>query len=224
MQHSATTKPETKPTKRTLGDPFTALTRHAGSVAFVNEIRSHGHSGCSNAAGRMQQAIPLAKRGASKDTSPPPLNTGGATVRAPAAACTRAPRPNARSMHARRHPATPPAPCHESGLLSLAAVLGVVDRFSKDSNHKVGACDHGCAPHHAPHSTLPDGVEPPQATRCPVAAQLRLPPPPRTRPLSPRPTLPTTSPPPTRTGRKCIGPDAERARSCAPQINHTAQR
>ena len=138
--------------------------------------------------------------------------------------CVHARAPAQRTQHARRHPATPPAPCHESGLLSLAAVLGVVDRFSKDSNHKVGACDHGCAPHHAPHSTLPDGVEPPQATRCPVAAQLRLPPPPRTRPLSPRPTLPTTSPPPTRTGRKCIGPDAERARSCAPQINHTAQR
>ena len=173
----------------------------------------------------MQQAIPIAKRGASRTPARPRKSAEHRWCHSPCTRrCVHARAPAQRTQHAHRHPATPPAPCHESGLLSLAAVLGVVDRFSKDSKHKVSACDHGCAPHHAPHSTLPDGVAPPQATRCPVAAQLRLPPPPRTRPLSPRPTLPTTSPPPTRTGRKCIGPDAERARSCAPQINHTAQR
>ena len=44
--------------------------------------------------------------------------------------------------------------------------------IGKDSEHKVSACDHGCASQHAPHSTLPDWVAPPQATRCPAAAQL----------------------------------------------------
>ena len=44
--------------------------------------------------------------------------------------------------------------------------------IGKDFEHKVSACDHGCAPQHAPHSTLPDWVAPPQATRCPAAAQL----------------------------------------------------
>ena len=48
----------------------------------------------------------------------------------------------------------------------------VVSDISKYSKHKVSACDHGSAPHQAPHSTLPDGVAPPEPTRCPDAAQL----------------------------------------------------
>ena len=39
--------------------------------------------------------------------------------------------PDQRTQHARRRPLTPPAPCHESGLLSHAAVLVVVDRYQQ---------------------------------------------------------------------------------------------
>ena len=169
---------------------------------------------------RMQQAIPLAKRRL-QDTRPPPaLNTGDATVRAPAAACTRTPWPNARSMrtdtqppHLRRamSPASshsPPSSVSSTGLVktpstrSAPATMAAL-RITRHTAHCLTGWRHRkqrdarLRPNFVYHRRREQG-------------------------LSPRPALPTTSPPPTRTGRKCIGPDAERARSCAPQINHDA--
>ncbi len=216
--HNQTSKPN-QPKART-ADPFTALTRHAGSVAFVNETRLHGHSGCSNATRKNAASNPA------RETAPPghqpAMNTGGATVRAPAAACTRTPWPNARSMrtdtqppHLRRamSPASshsPPSSVSSTGLVktpstrSAPATMAAL-RITRHTAHCLTGWRHRkqrdarLRPNFVYHRRREQG-------------------------LSPRPALPTTSPPPTRTGRKCIGPDAERARSCAPQINHTAQR
>ena len=128
-------------------------------------------SGCGNARNRAEEcrsALANARVGHQPASQKP---SGGATVRAPAAACTRAPsRPNART----RDDARPTHLCRAMSPASSHTPPSSVSStdIGKDFEHKVSACDHGCAPQHAPHSTLPDWVAPPQATRCPAAAQL----------------------------------------------------
>jgi hypothetical protein len=90
--------------------------------------------------------------------------------------------PDQRTQHARRRPLTPPAPCHESGLLSHAAVLVVVDRYKQ----RLQAQGQRLRPwlRSASRAThiLPEGGGATASNAMTGCGPTCLPPPPRTRP------------------------------------------